>query len=45
MTTFPLIFSLQAPSDTTHLVGTAKRAKETDDLSPTSALTAAATAH
>lgn len=37
MTAFPLIFSLQAPPDTIHLLGTAKRAKETDDLSPTSA--------
>lgn len=44
MTTVLLIFSFKAP-DTSHLLGTAERAKETNDLSPTSAPTAAAPAH
>lgn len=45
MTTVLLIFSFKAPPDTSHLLGTAERAKETNDLSPTSAPTAAAPAH
>lgn len=45
MTILPLIFSFQAPPDTSHLLGTAERAKETNDLSPTSAPTAAVPAH
>lgn len=41
MTTLPPVFSFQAPPDTRHLLGTAERAKETNDLSPRSAPTAA----
>ena len=45
MTTLPLIFSFQVPPDTSHILGTAERAKETNDLSPTSAPAAAVPAH
>lgn len=41
MPTLPLIFSFQASPDISHLLGTAERAKETNDLTPTLAPTAA----
>jgi len=41
MTTLPVIFSFPSSPATSHLLGTAERAKETGDLSPTSAPTAA----